>query len=339
MMTRATLRTLLLPLAVGLLGACTVRPAATAEPAPPDARFDAAPRASGDTLLALVKAQVDLGPRNPGSKGHEACHALLLRTLQRYGVDSVSLYDLPVKTFQGTPLIARNILASINPQVANRILYVAHWDTRPWADNDEDIPSRLQPVPGANDGASGVSVLLEVARLVATDTTFAPLGIDLLFVDAEDCGESENWGASEETWCLGTQAWARKMPYTAHNKPRFGVLFDMVGGFDARFHREHTSHMMAPAVVDKVWAIAQASGMADRFPNTIGATIIDDHLFLNRAGIPTINIIENVNPETGSFNPTWHTLADDVASIDPRTLEEVAQIAVNVLYNELSIAK
>ena len=212
-----------------------------------------------------------------------------------------------------------------------RVLLLAHYDTRPWADQDPVEANRRRPVPGANDGASGVAGLLEMARLMAQKTP--GVGVDLLFVDAEDSGNSGDTSVDEESWCLGTQQWVTAMPYGSDSRPVFGILLDMIGGRDARFHREYFSDLQAKAVVDLVWQTASRAGLSDRFPDERGGAITDDHIYINRAGIPCIDIIENRNAETGSFNPTWHTVADDTAAIDPQTMADVVQVVANTIYD------
>jgi hypothetical protein len=284
--------------------------------------------ANADSLYSFVKQQVDCGPRVPGSKAHEACRNLIVKALKEYGVEA-EFQPAAVTTFRGEKLTAYNIFGRINPEAKNRILLLAHYDTRPWADEDPDEAKQLQPLDGANDGGSGVAVMLEIARCMQSLPTDS-VGVDLLFVDVEDSGESG--GADESTWCLGTQKWADSTPYAPGETPEFGILFDMVGGKDAKFNREYFSQQYAKGAVDKIWAVANASGFAERFPNSIGGSIIDDHLYINQAGIPCIDIIESANPQTGSFNPTWHTTADSLEAIDSETLRIVAQVVLNYLY-------
>lgn len=285
--------------------------------------------ANADSLLAAVAAQTRLGPRTPGSDAHRLCGDLIINRLHAAGIDSVAVQLAVVDTPDGKHPTARNILGSINPDATERVLLLAHYDTRPTADNDPDPSLRSTPIDGANDGASGVAVLLEIARLLGRSTPHA-VGIDLLFTDVEDSGES-GMNGGDDTWCLGTQQWVRQMPYTSANKPRYGILLDMVGGRDARFHREHFSDRMAPAIVNRVWAVARESGFGDRFINSPGAAVIDDHIHIGNAGIPCIDIIESLNEHTGSFNPTWHTSADRLEAIDPETLKAVAQTVVNTI--------
>lgn len=316
-----------------LVSGCTgakQRPSATGEQA---SAATPSYTANADSLYSHVERQMAFGPRTPGSEGHKECGDMIVSRLHAYGVDSVAQQHAPVTLYNGSRFTARNILGSINPTADQRILLLAHYDTRPWADNDPDPDNHSKPVPGANDGASGVAVLLETARLLGHALPDS-IGVDLLFVDLEDSGVSGGEG-TEETWCLGTQEWVKQMPYTAENRPRFGILLDMVGGADARFHREYFSNRAAPSLVNRVWAIAREAGYGDRFINNQGGAVVDDHLFINRAGIPCIDIIESTNTATGSFNPTWHTIDDDLPAIDRNTLKAVTQTVLNVIASPL----
>jgi hypothetical protein len=288
--------------------------------------------ASADSLYGYVEQQVGFGPRVPQSSAHEACRNYICNKLKAFGVDTVAMQPVAVENYLGQKLTAYNIFGQINPSAGERILLLAHYDTRPWADEDPDEANQAKPLDGANDGASGVAVMMEIARCLK----FAPLdsiGVDLLFVDVEDSGQPG--GDNEESWCLGTQKWADNMPYsTSDERPRFGILFDMVGGQGARFNREYLSVSYAKPYVDKIWAMADASGFGSRFPNSMGASVIDDHLYINRAGIPCVDIIECGNAATGSFPPTWHTLDDNLQAIDRSVMREVAQVVLNLLYRE-----
>lgn len=286
---------------------------------------------SADSLMAFVKAQMALGPRTPGSEANRQCRELITNTLRRYGADTVLVQTVPVTVWDGSRHEAANILGRFNTAASRRVLLLAHYDTRPWADQDPVEANRHRPVPGANDGASGVAGLLEMARLMAQKTP--AVGVDLLFVDAEDSGNSGDTSVDEESWCLGTQQWVTAMPYGSDSRPVFGILLDMIGGRDARFHREYFSDLQAKAVVDLVWQNAARAGLSGRFPDERGGAITDDHIYINRAGIPCIDIIENRNAETGSFNPTWHTVADDTAAIDPQTMADVVQVVANTIYD------
>lgn len=323
-----------LTLALAALTGCSGKTGGTSAAAPQGGAAEAAAqptlRADADTLFSLVERQVALGPRNPGSQGHARCVELIESTLRGYGADTVTVLPFTAATFDGTVHNGRNIFARINPSATSRTLLLAHFDTRPWADSDPDPKAHDMPVTGANDGASGVAVLLEAARLAAPALPDS-LGLDLLFVDLEDSGYSGGGPESEETWCLGTQEWVKNLPYSDADLPRQAILFDMVGGADARFHQEYFSVRSAPGLVNRFWETARKSGFADRFPRQVGGGVVDDHIFVCRAGIPCIDVIENYNSATGSFNPTWHTTADNLANIDREILRIVTQTLLDFL--------
>lgn len=288
---------------------------------------------NADSAFAYLKRQVAMGPRVSGTPANEQCRAYIVSELMRHGVDTVMVQTGEVTAYNGDVLPIGNVFARIEPELSDRVLLVAHYDTRPWADSDPDSGNHNQPVLGANDGASGVAVLLEVAR-VLRDARPA-VGVDFLFVDAEDYGQSAGFDLHDETWCLGTQHWLTEMPYAPDALPRYGVLLDMVGGMGAKFHREYFSDRAASSVVDRVWCVAASSGYGDRFVNSRGGAVIDDHVFLNQAGIPTVNIIETKNEQTRSFAPTWHTVNDNIDHIEPASLKAAGQTVVNLLHSEV----
>ena len=289
-------------------------------------RFDA------DSAYAYVDRQVAFGPRVPGTEASAACATWLQDELVRHGADTVKTQTGVVTAYNGDRLPITNIMASFKPEARERILLLAHYDTRPWADSDDREENRLLPIPGANDGASGVGVLLEVARHLGQQEP--KVGVDILFVDAEDYGQSSGFSIHDESWALGTQYWVAHLPYAQDSLPRYAVLLDMVGGIDAKFHREYFSNQSAPGIVDKVWSAAVCAGYGDRFVNVDGGAVIDDHFYVNQAGIPAIDIIESKNEVTKSFNPTWHTAQDNMDNIDRRTLKAVGQTVLNVVYSE-----
>ncbi len=289
-------------------------------------------RFNADTAYAYVRDQVAFGPRIPGTDSHRRCAEWIVGTLADHGVDTIITQNALLSAFNGDQLPSTNIMAMINPEATSRVLLAGHYDTRPWADNSQRKEDHGTPVLGANDGGSGVAVLLEIAR--ALKDKRPEIGVDLLFVDAEDYGTNEGWGLNEETWCLGTQYWAENNPYTDANRPRYGIVLDMVGGTGARFHREYFSNANAHGVVDKVWGQAARDGLSHIFINEVGGSLVDDHIFINRAGIPCIDIVECNNPHTGSFPPTWHTTHDDMAAIDATSLRAVGQTVLNVIVNE-----
>lgn len=301
-------------------------------PGADDLRVDEAVRFNSDSAYAYAGQQVAFGPRVPGTPGSRACADYIIDNLQRFRADTVTVQTGEVKAFNGDVLPITNIMASFNPGAPRRILLAAHYDTRPWADSDPVEENRHEPIPGANDGASGAAVLLEIARQLGLNSP--EVGVDLLFVDAEDYGQSSGFSNHDQTWCLGTQYWTEHLPYASDSLPEFGIVLDMVGGMGAKFHREYISNQYASDVVDKVWAVADKSGYGDRFINVAGGSVVDDHLYLNKAGIPSIDIIESKSEETKSFPANWHTTQDDMDHIDTTTLKAVGQTVLNVIYNE-----
>lgn len=294
-------------------------------------------RFNRDSAYSYVRRQLAFGPRVSGTEENRLCREYLVNELQRHGAQNVNVQTGEVTAFNGDRLPIGNIMASYNPEIKDRILLLAHYDTRPWCDSDQNEENRLKPVLGANDGASGVAVLLEVARHL--NETEAPVGVDILFVDAEDYGQASGFSTHDSSWCLGTQYWVENMPYHSDSLPRYAVLLDMVGGMDAKFHREYFSDQNASKLVDKVWSMAARSGYENRFVNKSGGAVIDDHIFLNDAGIPAIDIIESKNESTGTFAPTWHTTEDTLENIDPSSLEAAGQTVLNLIYNEIRCLK
>lgn len=300
------------------------------QPAAPEpavqANAPSVPEFSGDSAFAYVARQVEFGPRTGGSAAHEACARWLVSELKRHGADTVVIQQAELPDFGQIT----NIMGRFNPGADARIMLLAHWDSRPWADEDPDPDNHAKPIDGANDGASGVGILLEIARLAGKQ---APeIGLDILFVDAEDSGSSGN----DDSWALGTQYWALNMPYyePGETMPRYAVLLDMVGGRNAVFPREMISEINCKALNDKVWALAAQAGLSARFADRVGGAVNDDHVPLLKAGIPCIDIIETDHPQTGSFNPTWHTLDDNIENIDRATLSDVGRVITTLIYRE-----
>lgn len=273
----------------------------------------------GKAAFDLTQQQCAFGPRVPGTPAHAKCAEWLTTTLQA-SCDTVMVQTGTVQTATAGALGIKNIIGIINPDASQRLLLLAHWDTRPWADNDPDAANHNKPVMGANDGASGVAVLLQLAHQLKQSGT--SLGIDIVLVDAEDMGESDN----EESWGLGTQYWTEH-PHTTGYKPLFGILLDMVGSGDATFSREYYSTQYAGGFVDLVWGCAAGN----HFINAQGGAVTDDHVFVNRAGIPCIDIIDMRTDGDTGFCPEWHTIHDTMDAINPATLAEVGQTLLNVI--------
>ena len=289
------------------------------------------PQFDADSAYKYIQAQVDFGPRTPNSKGHVACGDYLAAKLAEHGAKVIS-QNAELPAYDGTLLKARNIIGSFKPESKKRIALFAHWDTRPWADNDPNEKNHHTPILGANDGASGVGVLLEIARQINQQQP--ELGIDIIFLDAEDYGTPQFYEGKhkEEAWCLGSQYWSRN-PHVQGYNARFGILLDMVGGENSVFLKEGYSEEFAPDINKKVWKAAKKAGYGKTFIDERGDTITDDHLFINRlARIKTIDIIPN-DPETG-FPSTWHTIHDNMDHIDKNTLKAVGQTVLEVIYNE-----
>ena len=286
-----------------------------------------------------------------------------MQKFSSYGLQ-VTPQQTVLKGYDGTMLRATNIIASYRPELSNRILLCAHWDSRPWADNDPDEANWHKPVMAANDGASGVAVMLEIARLLSSQFTVDSLqmitsaadqpqdtssvnqkpstlnntlGIDFICFDAEDWGtpQWDNSPSEGNPWALGAQYWAAN-PHVDGYTARYGILLDMVGGEGAQFYQEQESLRYARSVVDRVWRSAQVVGFGSYFPVREGVAITDDHLPVNRvAKIPCIDIIPYYpDCRQSSFGPTWHTVNDDMAHIDRHTLQAVGQTLVQVLFSE-----
>jgi Zn-dependent M28 family amino/carboxypeptidase len=291
---------------------------------------------NADSAYSYCEAQCAFGPRTMNSEAHEACGKWIAEKFASFGM-AVSTQKADLKGFDGTILKSTNIIASFKPEVTNRILLCAHWDSRPWADNDPDEANHKKPVMAANDGASGVAVMLEVARLLPDSLG---IGVDFICFDAEDWGIPQ-WSDAEEdgnSWALGAQYWAAN-PHQQDYKANFGILLDMVGGQGATFYQEGMSVRYARHIVEKVWRAAQVVGFGSMFPMQTGGNITDDHIPVNQvAKIPTIDIIPHYPTcEQSTFGPTWHTVNDDMSHIDKNTLQAVGQTLIQVLFssNEL----
>ena len=293
------------------------------------------PEFSADSAYVYCAAQCDFGPRLMISEAHDLCGDWIEAKSRHFGI-AVSRQETVVTGYDGTKLNCRNIIASFRPGSKERILLCAHWDSRPWADNDPDSANWRKPVMGANDGASGVAVMLEIARLLQRADSIN-VGVDFVCFDAEDWGIPQ-WSDAEtdgDTWALGAKYWSEKA-HSAGYKARFGILLDMVGGAGAVFHREAVSQQYASTIVEKVWAAAKVAGYSSFFPDADGGMITDDHVPVNeKANIPTIDIIPfYANCEQSSFGPTWHTVNDTMENIDRNTLKAVGQTVIQVLFSE-----
>jgi Zn-dependent M28 family amino/carboxypeptidase len=337
-------RLTLLAAASFLLTACpSEKPAeTTGQPSVAETPPAKAPAFNADSAYAYTAKQVAFGPRVPNKPAHIACGNYLVAKLKSFGL-KVQEQPFKAMTFDGTQISGRNIIAQYRPQVARRVALFAHWDTRPFADEEKDPAKRKLPIDGASDGASAVAVALEIARTLSLQPEkLAPnVGVDVILVDAEDWGFDTSTQAGQKNllegqgdgWCLGSQYWAKNM-VPAGYKAEYGILFDMVGAKNGHFTREGTSRQNALSVVNKIWNTAAQLGYSDYFLFKDTDPITDDHVYTNQAGIPTVDIYDHPPFGTEYFPPYHHTTADNMSIIDPKTMKAVGQTALQVLYNE-----
>ncbi len=291
------------------------------------------PDFNADSAYIYLQEQCDFGPRTMNSTAHDKCEKWIIQKFEQYGC-KVTTQKATLNGYDGTPLRSTNIIASYNPEATTRIMFCAHWDCRPWADNDPDSTNWHKPIIAANDAASGVGVMIELARILKGSGL--ELGVDFICFDAEDYGTPQ-WFEGEDpgdTWALGAQYFANNLP--EGYAPRYGILLDMVGGVGAKFYREGMSMQYAPAIVKKVWNAARQVGYGSYFPKDDGGMITDDHIPVNQtANIPCIDVIPYYpDCAQSSFGPTWHTIADNMDNIDKNTLKAVGQTMVQVLFTE-----
>jgi hypothetical protein len=289
-------------LLAALLSTACASPAAGKRPP-----FDA------ERAFADLETQVGFGPRVPGSEGHARTRAWLVETLTAQGA------KVEEDAFQAAGLDLHNIVARFRPEAAARVMLFAHWDTRPVADMDPDPARRAQPVPGANDGASGVAVLLELGRMFAAAPP--PVGVDLVLLDGEDQGE---FRPPYDGVLLGSKRFAKVY---RGPRPRLGILLDMVGDRQLAIPREELSRACCPRTVEKIWQAAKDLGHGGVFVDEDGAAVIDDHVPLNRAGLGVVDLID--------FSyPAWHTTSDLPEATSAASLRAVGEVVAEVVYRE-----
>lgn len=286
-----------------------------------------------DSAYQFTENQIKFGPRIPNTEAHVNCGDYLTSKLKEFGAE-VYEQRADLKNYSGEILKARNIIGSFQPENKNRILLFAHWDTRPFADQDPDPANHKKPIDGANDGAGACGVLLEIARQInIIQPTF---GIDIIFFDAEDWGApsfDENHSGSSG-YCLGSDYWGKnphKQNYTAH----FGVLLDMVSAPNAQFYKEYYSNYNAPDIIRKVWNAALATGYGNYFVNKNGGAIEDDHVYvIKHRKIPCIDIIQHDPTTSTGFGAYWHTMNDNIDNVSKETMKAVGQTLLYVIYHE-----
>lgn len=288
------------------------------------------PQFNSDSAYQYIQKQVDFGPRVPNTPEHAACASWLDSKLQSFGAKTI-LQKGVVTAFNGDKLNIQNIIGQFSPEKSKRILLFAHWDTRPVA--DKDTKDTNKPIDGANDGGSGVGVLLEMARQFSLQEP--NYGVDIIFFDAEDYGTFIGQKSNiTEDWCLGSQYWAKNPPIDNY-QPKYGILLDMVGEKNAQFPKEYYSNYYAKNVVEHVWNTARKLGYSNYFVQKNGAGgITDDHYYVNTlANIPSIDIISHYN-NGKTFGDYHHTHADNMEVIDKYSLKAVGQTVLDVVYQE-----
>lgn len=292
-----------------------------------------APNFSADLAYLLVEKQVNFGPRVPNTAAHVKCGDWMAAELKANGFE-VTEQKFKATTYDGKALNARNIIGSYNPNATKRILLAAHWDSRPFA--DKDTVNQNKPIDAANDGASGVGVLLELARTINNAATKPNVGIDIIFFDAEDWGAPHTYTGKTDDYggyCLGSSYWSKNL-HKPNYSAFYGVLLDMVGAKGATFMQEDGSMQIAPSVVNNIWGLAGQLGYSQYFVPEKGAGLTDDHVpvYMN-AKIPMIDIIDLRKTEN-TFFEYHHTHGDNMKTIDKTTLKAVGQTLVQMLYQE-----
>ena len=325
---------ILIVILTALLGACGGKSGRNAG-GPDTITLAPCPTFNTDTCMKYIQEQCDFGPRVTGSEAAKLCRQYLAGQFRRLGAE-VSEQQADVTLWDGSVLPACNIIARLNPGNQDRILICSHWDSRPWADNDEDEQNHRTPVPAANDGASGVAMMMEICRLLQQKPI--RVGIDFVCFDAEDRGTPQ-WAETDEstsdTWCLGSRFWAERAREEGY-RARYGILLDMVGGRGSVFPAEKVSQEYAQPVASLMIRLGNQLGYGHYFPlNREGGYLMDDHVNVNRiARVPCIDIVPYFTDGPSSFGPTWHTVNDTPENIDPNVLEAVGQTLTQLIYNE-----
>jgi len=293
--------------------------------------FKPVPAFNPDSAYAFIQKQVDFGPRVPNTPEHKATRQWLMDKFRGWGLE-VQGQELTAKAHDGRELQLTNIIASYKPEQKKRIILAAHWDTRRIADKDSERID--EPIDGANDGGSGVGVLLEVARVIS-EAKDLNVGIDIILFDGEDDGKPNHapgTGDDSMWWCLGSQYWS-KTPHEPGYSAYYGILLDMVGAKGARFYKEGVSVQYASGIVNKVWGYGHHLGYSDFFQMRESHPITDDHIPVNEvANIPMINIID-YSPDYG-FGHYHHTHSDNMEIIDKHTLKVVGETVLFTIYQE-----
>ena len=286
------------------------------------------PAFNADSAYQYTKDQVDMGPRVPGTAAHSRAIRYYKSKLASFGA-IVKLQSFKKARYDGMMMKGTNVIAAFNPKKKKRLLLCAHWDSRFIAEKDKNLNKQKMPVPGADDGATGVGVLIEIARQISLNP-LKEVGLDIVLFDLEDQGKNGPDPANTDTWGLGAQYWSSNLP--KGYRPRFGVLLDMVGAKGAIFPKEGYSLKNAKSQTDKIWRLAQGMGFGNLFINDPGGSITDDHYFVMRnAKIPMVDIIHmKLNGQFGSYH---HTHDDDMNIVDRTTLKATGQTTLATVYH------
>ena len=289
----------------------------------------AVPEFSADSAFQFIKKQVDFGPRVPNTYGHVKTREYLEVKLREFaGSNAVFSQEFVEAGYSGELKLA-NVIAAFNTTSPDRIMLCAHWDTRPRADQDSVRTADF--IDGADDGGSGVGVLLELARIFADNPP--PIGVDIVLFDGEDYGTQGDL----KRYFLGSRYWSQNPPVPGYS-PRFGILLDMVGAKGAQFPKEEYSISYAPNLVEEVWGIAADKGYGQLFLNETGAGVLDDHYIIDQyTDIPMIDIINHTRGDDGNivFPGHWHTHGDNLENISKQTLQGVGDVLVELIYNRI----
>ncbi len=299
------------------------------------AKLVTTPLFSADSAFHFVEKQVAFGPRVPGTAASLNCGKYLINKFKSYGLQ-ITEQKFTAVLYNGKTVASKNIIAAYNPTATKRILLAAHYDSRPFA--DKEPANKTKAIDGANDGASGVAVLLELARQISKDSL--ALGVDFILFDTEDWGSPNDYTAEVKHpyggYCLGSEYWSKnlhKPGYSAY----YGILLDMVGAPNALFRKDEFSTQVAPSIAANIWDIAATLGFSNYFSSEQGGGITDDHVPVNvNAKIPMVDIIDN-RPTNNTFFEHHHTTKDDIKTIDRNTMRAVGQTIMQVLYNETAV--
>jgi len=287
---------------------------------------------NADSAYSFTQKQVDFGPRIPGTEAHEKCARYLLGKLKEYGLSSY-FQEGSAQVYTGKTFPLKNIIGSYNPTNPVRILLTAHWDTRPFSDQETDSALATKTFDGANDASSAVGILLELARQIHLNNP--KLGVDIIFWDIEDYGAKHDESEGEKTWCLGTQYWVAHPPVKGYN-PMYCINLDMVGGQGAVFNEEKASMQNDPKLVKQIWDLGNELGYSQFFAyHELEGAIIDDHVVVNKgANIPSIDIIDLTDKTNTGFYKYWHTQGDTMSHLDKEVMKAVGQTLLENIYRE-----